>query len=318
LIIKTKNPLDGRRREIRMKSIVLVVWILIAWLLPLSLHDVIPFRSVPAAFSAPKSSLIATEKEVREFFAQYIERYNKREIEEFLWLFSLKAKQNQQDGLPEIRVIYNDLFNRSRSLQLSLEDMKIEIYQNAVEVKARYSVNQVLKEGGRKKVWKGNAHWVLTKEEGKLQVLTVDYEYSIPPTLAGEKMPAPLPLLAKEEEVKQFFSNYVDRYQRKDIGGFLSFFSPKAVHNQRDRIEEIRSIYSKFFDESKALRFQVEGMKTEIYQNRVEVKARFRVEQTLKKGEKEIIWTGNIRWVLGSEDGALKIVSLDYQNDKSP
>jgi ketosteroid isomerase-like protein len=300
-----------------MKSIVSVVGILIAWLLPLSLYDVIPFRSVPAAFSAQKSSLIATEQEVREFFAQYIERYNKREIEEFLWLFSLKAKQNQQDGLPEIRVIYNDLFNRSRSLQLSLEDMKIEIYQNAVEVKARYSVNQVLKEGGRKKVWKGNAHWVLTKEEGKLQVLTVDYEYSIPPTLAGEKMPAPLPLLAKEEEVKQFFSNYVDRYQRKDIAGFLSFFSPKAVHNQRDRIEEIRGIYTQFFDESKALRFQVEGMKTEIYQNRVEVKARFRVEQTLKKGEKEIIWTGNIRWVLGSEDGALKIVSLDYQNDKS-
>jgi hypothetical protein len=196
--------------------------------------------------------------------------------------------------------------------------MKIEIYQNAVEVKALFTVNQVLKEGGEKKVWKGDAHWILGREEEKLQILSIDYQYSIPPTPAGEKVPELPPLLAEEEEVEQFFSNYVDRYNRKDIGGFLSFFSSKAVQNQRDRIEGIRSIYTKFFDESRTLRYQVEEKKTEIYQNRVEVKARFRVDQTLMKGRKEMVWTGNIRWVLGREDGALKILSLDYQNEKSP
>ena len=275
---------------------------------------------VPEVVAADPSSplLVAKEQEVRAFFSQYVERYNKRDLEEFLSLFSLRARQNQQDGLPEIRVIYSTLFNRSRSLQLSLENMKIEIYQNAVEVRAHYSVNQVLKDGGAKKFWKGDARWILGKEEEKLHILSVDYQYSVPPTLAEEKVPEPLPLLAKEEEVQQFFSNYVFQYNRRDIDGFLSFFSSKAVQNQRDGLSEIRSIYTKFFDESRELRYALDGMKTEIYQNRIEVKARFRIDQMLKKPKQEKVWNGNIRWVLGKEGGALKIISLDYQNEKSP
>jgi len=275
---------------------------------------------VPEVVAADPSSplLVAKEQEVRAFFSQYVERYNKRDLEEFLSLFSLRARQNQQDGLPEIRVIYSTLFNRSRSLQLSLENMKIEIYQNAVEVRAHYSVNQVLKDGGAKKFWKGDARWILGKEEEKLHILSVDYQYSVPPTLAEEKVPEPLPLLAKEEEVQQFFSNYVFQYNRRDIDGFLSFFSSKAVQNQRDGLSEIRSIYTKFFDESRELRYALDGMKTEIYQNRIEVKAHFRIDQMLKKPKQEKVWNGNIRWVLGREGGALKIISLDYQNEKSP
>jgi len=275
---------------------------------------------VPEVVAADPSSplLVAKEQEVRAFFSQYVERYNKRDLEEFLSLFSLRARQNQQDGLPEIRVIYSTLFNRSRSLQLSLENMKIEIYQNAVEVRAHYSVNQVLKDGGAKKFWKGDARWILGKEEEKLHILSVDYQYSVPPTLAEEKIPEPLPLLAKEEEVQQFFSNYVFQYNRRDIDGFLSFFSSKAVQNQRDGLSEIRGIYTKFFDESRELRYALDGMKTEIYQNRIEVKAHFRIDQMLKKPKQEKVWNGNIRWVLGREGGALKIISLDYQNEKSP
>ena len=274
---------------------------------------------VPEVVAADPSSplLVAKEQEVRAFFSQYVERYNKRDLEEFLSLFSLRARQNQQDGLPEIRVIYSTLFNRSRSLQLSLENMKIEIYQNAVEVRAHYSVNQVLKDGGAKKFWKGDARWILGKEEEKLHILSVDYQYSVPPTLAEEKIPEPLPLLAKEEEVQQFFSNYVFQYNRRDIDGFLSFFSSKAVQNQRDGLSEIRGIYTKFFDESRELRYALDGMKTEIYQNRIEVKARFRIDQMLKKPKQEKVWNGNIRWVLGREEGALKILSLDYQNERS-
>ena len=124
--------------------------------------------------------------------------------------------------------------------------------------------------------------------------------------------------LANEEEVKQFFSSYIDQYYRKDIDGFLSFFSSQAVQNQKDGLKEIRSIYTKFFDQSQELRYRVEGMKVEIYQNAVEVKARFRVNQTLKKRGEKKSWTGTIRWVLVKEDGALKIISLNYQNQKSP
>ena len=128
----------------------------------------------------------------------------------------------------------------------------------------------------------------------------------------------PSPPLAKEEEVKQFFSNYIHRYDRKDIDGFLSFFSPKAIQNQKDGLEGIRKIYANFFDQSEELRYRLEDTKIEIYQNMVEVKGRFKVDQILKKRREEKIWKGNVRWVLVKEDGVLKIITLDYQNEKSP
>ena len=163
-----------------MKSILFIFCTLVAGLLTFSLNDSNPFRSVPEAHAAAKPSpspLMATEQEVKGFFDQYIERYNKKDTEGFLWLFSLKAKQNQQDGLPEIRKIYSDYFSQMISLQNSFEDMKIEIYQNAAEVKARYSVNQVLKNGGEKRVLKGSARWVLIKEGGMLKILSFDYRH---------------------------------------------------------------------------------------------------------------------------------------------
>ena len=128
----------------------------------------------------------------------------------------------------------------------------------------------------------------------------------------------PPPLLAKEEEVRQFFSDYITRYNRKDIDGFLSFFSSKAIQNQKDGFERIRKIYTNFFDQSHELKYRLEDAKIEIYQNTVEAKARFKVDQKLKKRGEEKIWKGNIRWVLVKEDGVLRIISLDYQNEKSP
>jgi hypothetical protein len=171
-----------------MKLILSVLGILIAWGMPLSLHDSILARSVREAHSAAKPSsspLMATEQEVRGFFDQYMERYNKRDTDGFLWLFSSKAKQNQEDGLPEIRKVYSDYFSQMMSLESSFEDMKIEIYQNAVEVKARYSVNQVLKKGGEKRVLKGSARWILIKEGGYLKILSFNYKHEKTPKGTG-------------------------------------------------------------------------------------------------------------------------------------
>lgn len=130
--------------------------------------------------------------------------------------------------------------------------------------------------------------------------------------------PSPRPLIANEEEVKMFFSNYIDRYNHKDIGGFLSFFSSKAVQNQKDGLEGIRIIYTKFFDQSQELLYHLEDMKMMIYENGADVRARFRVDQKLKEKGRKKIWKGDIHWVLTKEEGSLKISSLDYQNDKSP
>jgi len=123
----------------------------------------------------------------------------------------------------------------------------------------------------------------------------------------------PPPLIAKEEEVSEFFLSYVDRYTKRDIDGFLSLFSSKAIQNQKDGIEGIKKIYGDFFNKSKELRYQIEEMRIEIYQNGVEVNARYEVDQMPMKGGEQRAWRGQIRWRLVRESGALKILSIDYQ-----
>ena len=167
-----------------MKSIRLMACILIASALPLEISAPVLSQTVSrdsGRLSRPAPSLMATDKEVNEFFEKYTERYQKKDLDGFLWLFSLKAMQNQRGGLPEIRQTYSDFFNRSQSLKNSIEGMKIEIYQNAVEVKARYVIDQILKEGGEKRVWRGSIRWVLTKEEGTLKILSLDYHHEKTP-----------------------------------------------------------------------------------------------------------------------------------------
>ena len=66
------------------------------------------------------------------------------------------------------------------------------------------------------------------------------------------KLPPPA---ATEEEVKKLFNDYIDRYNKKDIQGFLSVFSPKAIQNQKDEFEGIRRIYENFFYQSQELRY---------------------------------------------------------------
>jgi hypothetical protein len=137
----------------------------------------------------------------------------------------------------------------------------------------------------------------------------------LPLSLRAQKKPLPH-LLTTKEEVVQFFGAYADRYIQKDVNGFLSLFSSKAIQNQKDGLEGIRTDYTNFFDRSLTLLFRMEEMNMEIYQNAVEVRGHYQIDQILNKsGEKKIL-KGNIRWVLGKENGVLKILSLDYQNDK--
>ena len=128
----------------------------------------------------------------------------------------------------------------------------------------------------------------------------------------------PPPLIATEEEVKQFFANYIERYTQKDLDGFLSLFSPRALQNRQDGLERIRKIYANFFDQSQEIEYHMNDIRSEIYQNGVEVRARYELVQVLKKGGGKKIWRGDIRWILVKEDGTLKILSLDYQPQKSP
>ncbi len=175
-----------------------------------------------------------------------------------------------------------------------------------VDKEAPKEATEVTLQPGEKLQLEAKEEKEVPKEVGK--VTSQENAKSVPPPL----------LLAKEEEVRQFFSDYINRYNRQDIDGFLSFFSSRAIQNQKDGFEGIRKIYTNFFDQSQELKYRLEDAKIEIYQNTVEAKARFKVDQKLKKRGEEKIWEGNIVWVLVKEDGVLKIITLDYQIEKSP
>ena len=128
----------------------------------------------PSEHISAKSSM-AGEEEVRQFFAKYVERYIQKDLDGFLSFFSSKAVQNQKEGWNEIRKIYANFFNRTQQLQYELEDLKIEIYQNAIQAKARYEVGQTLKKTGERKVWRGPIRWALVKENGTLKIISIDY-----------------------------------------------------------------------------------------------------------------------------------------------
>ena len=162
-----------------MKTVRLIVSIMIVLAICLLVNtDAQSQRDVKKPFvPGPSSSrLIATDIEVSQFFDNYIERYTRKDREGFLWLFSSRALQNQRAEREEIRESYSNFFNESLELQYGIEDRKVEIYENAVEVKARYKIEQIVKKSGKRKVLRGRIRWVLTREEGELKILSIDYQ----------------------------------------------------------------------------------------------------------------------------------------------
>ena len=86
------------------------------------------------------------------------------------------------------------------------------------------------------------------------------------PVNANAKRPndsnAPQPVdhrMAKEEEAGKFIENYIKHYTLMDIHGFLAFFSSRVIQNQTDDLNEIRSIYTHYFNESQKPGLPVEG-----------------------------------------------------------
>ena len=123
--------------------------------------------------------------------------------------------------------------------------------------------------------------------------------------------------IASDEEVRKFFDEYLFRYNRQEIDGFISFFSAKAVQNQKDDLRRIRATYDTFFEQMESVRYRIIINQIEPKQDRVEVKAQYELEGIVAKGRRAQNWKGRIRWVLIRENGALKIISLDYRPQTS-
>ena len=119
-----------------------------------------------------------------------------------------------------------------------------------------------------------------------------------------------------EGEVRQFLAGYISSYNNKSIDGFISFFSPKAIQNQKDNFEKIKKTYDTFFDRMEIVQYRVTINEIKPQQNSVEVRGQYALEGVLMDGRKQLNWKGQVRWVLVREGGGLKILSLDYQPQK--
>ena len=147
----------------------------------------------------------------------------------------------------------------------------------------------------------------------KSQVAQIPSAKPSPPIAAVPSMPHPF---VEEDEVRQFLAKYVDRYKQKDIEGFLSFFSPLAIQNQKDRIEKIREMYSKQFEQYESFNYQLKNPKMKILENSVKVKASYVIEQFSKKGETKQV-RGDIEWELVREGKELKVLTIEYKPEKT-
>jgi curved DNA-binding protein CbpA len=124
-------------------------------------------------------------------------------------------------------------------------------------------------------------------------------------------------LLASKEEVTTFFTNYVNAYNHKNHGALITLFSSKAIQNNSERYDEIKRSFARFFVQSKEIRYHLEDLKFEIYENAVEATAAYEIAQVVRRWGENKTWKGNIRWHLIKENGALKVLSLDYKNNTS-
>jgi curved DNA-binding protein CbpA len=147
----------------------------------------------------------------------------------------------------------------------------------------------------------------------KSQVAQIPSAKPSPPIAAIPPVPYPF---VKEDEVREFLAKYVDRYTQRDIEGFLSFFSPLAIQNQKDRIEKIREMYSKQFERYESFNYQLKDPKMKILENSVKVRASYVIEQFSKKGETKQL-RGDIEWELVREGKELKVLTIEYKPEKT-
>jgi curved DNA-binding protein CbpA len=133
-------------------------------------------KSTPTEPENP-SALLAREDEVKEFSLNYTKAYTRVDVNAFLAQFSLRVVQNREESFEDLRRTYRRFFSQSQELQYQLQDLKFEIYKNGVEATARYVLDQISKRNGAKQTWRGTIRWVLTREEGVLKIISLDYKH---------------------------------------------------------------------------------------------------------------------------------------------
>ncbi len=131
----------------------------------------------PEKLERPEKAMPSKEVEVKKFLADYVSKYQQKDVEGFIANFSAQAIQNQKYKLADIKKIYKNFFDRSQEVYYSLEDVQTADHPQGLEVKAKYELHQVAKKDGEKKFWKGQIRWILIKENGQLKIISLDYQH---------------------------------------------------------------------------------------------------------------------------------------------
>jgi hypothetical protein len=127
--------------------------------------------------------------------------------------------------------------------------------------------------------------------------------------------PFETPPLITEMEARRFLDEYMDQYMRRDIDGFMDFFSQDAIENRMLTYTGIREIYQGTFENSHSLLYYLEIYSVQINQESATVTGQYKVIQTLKGSHFRKTYTGNIQWDLIREKGFLKIREINYGRD---
>ena len=145
----------------------------------------------------------------------------------------------------------------------------------------------------------------------------VGYGLLRPDRLAISEKTIPIQRGNVEERVEQFFLDYESRYENRDLAGFLSLFSSRAIQNGTQRLDEIRRVYTDLFAESHHLGLHMDSPWITFGEEEVEVIAQCEIERTTTPEGEDVVWVGTIRWILGTENGELKIRFIDYEQGPS-
>ncbi|MFH0933252.1 MAG: DnaJ domain-containing protein [Nitrospirota bacterium] len=112
-----------------------------------------------------------------------------------------------------------------------------------------------------------------------------------------------------EEEVRFFIIRYILAYERGDIEEFMHFYSESAVENNRLNYEDIRKAYKKNFATG-VYKYGINNVQFQKSGDDIIVTGQYMLSKLNDNNATPI--KGNIQWVLSREDGALKIMKVDY------
>ena len=114
------------------------------------------------------------QNEVNVFIDQYTQAYERGDIDRFMSFYSTSAIENNSLRYDEIRNGYQGSFQNSR-YTYSLRDPLVERSDGNIILTGNYTIKRIIGDplGG---VTQGHIRWTLTRENGVLKILRVDYD----------------------------------------------------------------------------------------------------------------------------------------------